>query len=131
MTSVYNQLYLIWNQFDVNLRRDIPESRSSTTIGQFLNQVDSKTSIWLEMSQRQQQRQWQNGPPLQNPTQSRNANEQRGTPSQQQSSYKGANNRFATRIPTNDGKHAYLADVTPDGYGVYEEDDQANDNGGL
>lgn len=75
MTSVYNQLYLIWNQFDVNLRRDIPESRSSTTIGQFLNQVDSKTSIWLEMSQRQQQRQWQNGPPLQNPTQSRNANE--------------------------------------------------------
>ena len=51
--SRYTRLTLIWNRFAVNLRRDIPEPRPSTTISQFLNQVDSKTSIWMELSQRQ------------------------------------------------------------------------------
>lgn len=132
MTSVYNQLCLIWNQFDVNLRRDIPEPRPSTTIGQFFNQVDSKTSIWLELSQRQsqrqQQRQWHREPTLQGSTLDRQASGQRnGAPQQHSGPYKGNNNRLAPRIPMNDSKsHAYLADVTPDGYGVYEEEDEAN-----
>ena len=52
----YNQLTLLWNQFVVNLRRDIPEPRFITTLRQFLEQINNKTPIWMELAQRQQQR---------------------------------------------------------------------------
>ena len=42
---IYNQLTLFWNQFAVNLRRDLPEPQLYTTIDQFLEQMDSKTPI--------------------------------------------------------------------------------------
>lgn len=130
--STYNQLTLLWNQFAVILRRDIPEPRPTTSLRQFLEQVDSKTPIWLELAQRQsqqhQQRRWRTEPTPQGPTQDRQANGQRNGAPQQQVPYKGGTNgRLQPRIPIGDGKsHAYLADVTPDGYGLYEEEDEAN-----
>ena len=45
MDTPYHQVTIAWNSLAVSLRRDIPEPRPSTTIGQFLNQVDSKKSI--------------------------------------------------------------------------------------
>ncbi len=83
MDSVYNQLAIIWNQFIVSLRQHIPKPQPRTTIGRFLEKVDSKTAIWLELSQRSQHRPWQSGPTLQDPPQSRNTSGQRGTPPQQ------------------------------------------------
>ena len=125
--STFNQLTLLWNQFAVNLRRDIPEPRPSTSLHQFMEQVDSKTSIWLELAQRQSspQQQWQNKPALQNSASSHHTNGQRNYPPQQHS-FKGGNNRFPPRVPIGDKSHAYLADVTPDGYAVYEEEEEAN-----
>ena len=123
--SIYNQLTLLWNQFAVGLRRDLSEPRSTTTLRQFLEQVDSKTPIWLELAQRQQQQQrpWRTEPAPQVPTQERYANGQRGSAPPQQQGYKGGNNRLTPRLPIGDKGNAYLADVTPDGYGLYEEDE--------
>lgn len=122
--STYNQLTLLWNQFAVNLRRDLPEPQQSTTIGQFLDQVDSKTSIWLELAQRQsqQQRRWRTEPTPQSSALDRQTNGQKNSAPQQHS----GNNRLQPRLPISDKGHAYLADVTPDGYGLYEEEDEAN-----
>ena len=127
--STHNQLTLLWNQFAVNLRRDLPEPQATTTIGEFLDQVDSKTAIWLEMAQKsQQQRQWNSQPAPQDPTGNSSGNDQKGGSAQQ---YSGSR-RFQRRIPIKDGKsHAYLADVSPEGYAIYEEEDEADehDNG--
>lgn len=128
--SVYNQLTLLWNQFAVNLRRNLPEPRPATTLRQFLEQVDSKTPIWMKLTQRQsQQRSWQQGSTPQSSTQAHHVNGPRSNPQQQQAGpYKG---RFPPRVPTNDGKaHAYLADVTPDGYGVYEDNEEDQEQQG-
>ena len=50
MTSDYNQLCLVWNNLGLEFRRDIPEPTPTTTIGQFLGQLDSKESLWYEMA---------------------------------------------------------------------------------
>ena len=128
--STHNQLTMIWNQFAVNLRIHIPEPQASTTIGQFMEQVDSKTAMWLEMAQKshQQQRQWYGQQAPQAPAPNRNGNDQKGGSAQQ---YSGSR-RFQHRLPVNDGKsHAYLTDVLPDGYAIYEEEEETNehDNG--
>ena len=57
--SIYNQLTVAWNNLALEFRRDIPEPTPSTTLGQFLDQVDSKSNIWNEMSR-------QNRAPTQN-----------------------------------------------------------------
>lgn len=128
MDSTYNRLTTVWNQFAVNLRRDIPEPQPSTTIGQFIDQVDSKTAIWMEYAQRQQQRPWQNGSIPRDSAPSNQPNGQKHAPSQQQQQpYRG---KYPPRLAINDGKgHAYLAEVTPDGYGVYEEEYEEDENG--
>ena len=117
--STYNQLTLLWNQFAVNLRRDLPEPQPHTTVGQFLEQVDCKTPIWMELAQRQSQRPWQSRP-LQDST----PNGQRNLPPQQQQQpYRGNNKNLPHHVTFENRKaSAYLADVTPDGYGVYEEE---------
>lgn len=120
--STHNQLTMIWNQFAVNLRIHIPEPQASTTIGQFIEQVDSKTAIWYEMAQKSQQRQWYGQPNPQASTPNRDGNDQKGGSAQQYSSSR----RFQH------GKsHAYMADVPPDGYAIYEEEEETNehDNG--
>ena len=124
MHSTHNQLTIIWNQFAVNLRIHIPEPQASTTIGQFMDQVDSKTAMWLEMVQKSQQRQWHGQQAPQAPTPNRNGNDQKGgsTP------YSGSR-RFQHRLLVNDGKsHAYLTDVSPDGYAIYEEEEETNEH---
>ena len=50
MTSVYNQLSLVWNNLGLEFRRDIPEPTLTTTIGQFMGQLDAKESLWYEMA---------------------------------------------------------------------------------
>ena len=112
--STYNQLTLLWNQFAVNLRRDIPEPRSTTTISQFLEQVNSKTPIWMELAQRQsQQRPWQGRPAPHDPAPVRYAKDQKGAPPLQQPS---------RHVTFEDRKgQAYLAEG---GYDEYENDQE-------
>ena len=116
MHSTYNQLTLIWNQFAVNLRIHIPEPTTSTTIGQFMEQVDSKTAMWFEMAQKSQQRQWHSQPAPQTPAPNRNGNDQKGGSAQQ---YSGSR-RFGK-------SHTYMADVPPDGYAIHEEEEETNE----
>ena len=122
--STYNQLTLLWNQFAVNLRRDLPEPQPSTTIGQFLEQVDTKTPIWMELAYRQspQQRPWQSRPALQDST----PNGQRSLPAPQQQ--QPSSGKYPPRRVTFEDRkaHAYLADVTSDGYGIYGEEDEVD-----
>ena len=108
LTSTYNQLVMIWNRLHVSLRRDIPEPTKNTSLGQFLDQFDSKTAIWYELANR---------PALQQPR-----------PPGHQQSMRPFKARFVhpppERLPTNDGKsHAYLVDIDLDGYGIYEEEE--------
>ena len=117
----YNQLTLVWNQLAVNLRRDIPKPRPITTLRQFFEQVDFKTVIWKELATRQPQR-WQNRPALHHSTPDRYTNSQKNAPQQQQPKHRYPY-PLPQRIPTNDGKsHAYLVDIDPDGYGIYEDE---------
>ena len=51
-TSPFNQIIMIWNRFHVSLRQHIPEPTKTTSLGQFLDQIDSKTAIWYEMAHR-------------------------------------------------------------------------------
>ena len=50
LTSSFNQLTVAWNNLGLEFRRDIPEPTPATTLGQFLDQVDSKANIWFEMA---------------------------------------------------------------------------------
>ena len=50
----YNQLTTMWNQLNVQLRRDISMSDSHITLAAFLNQLKEKISIWEKMADRQQ-----------------------------------------------------------------------------
>ena len=51
--SIYNQLTLAWNNLAVELRRDIPEPTLTTTLSQFLRQLDSKENLWYEIARQQ------------------------------------------------------------------------------
>ena len=121
LESSYNQLSMIWNKLDVPLRRDIPEPTPMTTLSQFYTYIDSKTSIWQEMAERQQrfQGQQQSGP--------QQARDLAKGP------YKGPDRRFPQRLllagDNSNGKqtHAYLADVTDEGYAMYETEQQEQD----
>ena len=45
ITLTHSQLLTVWNAFHMNIRRDIPEPKVTTTLNQFLEDVDSKVSI--------------------------------------------------------------------------------------
>ena len=53
MTSMYNQLTIVWNNIDVKFRRDIFESTVVISLFSFLNQLNSKISIWFELTRNQ------------------------------------------------------------------------------
>ena len=53
LTSVYNQLSLAWNNLALEFRRDIPEPATTTTLSQFLGQLDFKENLWHEMARQQ------------------------------------------------------------------------------
>ena len=59
LESMQLQLTTAWNHMYVDLRQHIPEPTSSTTLSQFYEQIDAKTSIWKELLQR---RPWDPGP---------------------------------------------------------------------
>lgn len=42
---------MAWQHLDVWLQCDVPEPTSETTITQFLDQVESKTGIWMDIAQ--------------------------------------------------------------------------------
>lgn len=50
MSSVFQQLIMAWNKIEPGLRRDIPEPNESTTISQFLLQLESKAGIWQDLA---------------------------------------------------------------------------------
>ena len=52
MKFVFNQIIMIWNNFDWEFRRDIFESIAQIIIRQFLNQFDNKVNIWYEITRR-------------------------------------------------------------------------------
>ena len=53
MTSMYNQLIIVWNNIDVKFRRDIFEFTVVISLFNFLNQLNNKISIWLELTRNQ------------------------------------------------------------------------------
>ena len=123
--STHNQLTMVWNRLNVTLRQHIPEPTQYTSLSGFLEKVDSMTSIWQEMSERQGGGQY-GGQQYQQPH--RQAYNQQAynrrppdnrSPSQQQQ----GGQRPPSRIPVDGGKHAYLADVDEDGVGYYNEED--------
>lgn len=48
MDSTYNELILIWNRFDANLRKDIPISKLTTRLTEFLEQIDAMYPTWVD-----------------------------------------------------------------------------------
>ena len=53
MTSMFNQLIIVWNNIDVKFRRDIFEFTVVISLFSFLNQLNSKINIWLELTRNQ------------------------------------------------------------------------------
>ena len=53
MTSMYNQLTIVWNNIDVEFRRDIFELTVIISLFSFLNQLNSKINIWFELTRSQ------------------------------------------------------------------------------
>ena len=53
----FNQFIMIWNRFDVLFRRDISKLNDYITMTRFLQNIDTKISIWYEMIDRQISRQ--------------------------------------------------------------------------
>ena len=49
MTSTYNQLCIIWNNFNWQFRQHISQFKKSTIIQFFLKQLDEQFDIWYEM----------------------------------------------------------------------------------
>ena len=49
LTSIHNQLIIAWNNLAWQFRQHIFESIEHTTIREFLEQLNSQTSIWYEM----------------------------------------------------------------------------------
>lgn len=47
--SVFNQLMVLYNAFDVDLRRDLTRPTENTTVESFLQDLDNKKLIWWEM----------------------------------------------------------------------------------
>ena len=49
MDSTFNQLILIWNRFDANLRKDIPMPKPTTRLVDFLEQIDAMYPTWVDI----------------------------------------------------------------------------------
>ena len=47
--STFNQLTIIWNRFDANLRRDIPMPKPHTRLADFLDQIDVMYPTWVDI----------------------------------------------------------------------------------
>ena len=138
MTHTINQLTIIWNRLHAHLRRDIPMPTASTTLGQFLQQIDEKTPIWIDLAANRPQQIQQGQRYQQTSSQpSGQSYQQRQilppSPSANHSSsssgkqvytehprryfkplpYQGDTKGLHPRLPVNGGKsHAYLIDVT-------------------
>ncbi len=60
MTSTYNQLFLIYNEIDLKLRRNLKSFESKTTINAWLQQLDRYKEIWFDLIMRDRQRSFDN-----------------------------------------------------------------------
>ena len=49
-TSVYNQLILSWNSLSLDFQHNIPELMLTMSLWQFLDLIDLKINLWLEMT---------------------------------------------------------------------------------
>jgi hypothetical protein len=58
MNSIHNQLTIAWNNLDWQFRANILESTTFTFIRKFLNQLNSMSNIWQEMTRSQSQNQF-------------------------------------------------------------------------
>ncbi|KAK3166669.1 hypothetical protein OEA41_009794 [Lepraria neglecta] len=57
LLTEYNQLMVAWNNIQLEFRLHIPEPTPSTTLEQFLGQVDSKANLWFELARLNQREQ--------------------------------------------------------------------------
>jgi Aspartyl protease len=48
--SLYNQLTMIWAKLDTELRRDVPEPTETTSMADFMKQLEAKEDIWKELA---------------------------------------------------------------------------------
>ena len=95
----------------MSLRQHIPKPIKSTTLGQFLENIDSKTAIWYDLVNR---------PALQQSNSQQSSQQQFKPHTKARYAYSPSQ-----RISINDGKsHAYLVDIDLNEYGVYEEEEE-------
>ena len=50
ITSIHNQMTMIWNNLNWQFRRDISKSIESISVRHFLDQLDNHANIWFEMT---------------------------------------------------------------------------------
>ena len=50
--SIYNQIFLIYNELDLEFRRDLNLSSESTNMNTFLTQIKNKKEIWWALNVR-------------------------------------------------------------------------------
>ncbi len=117
LDSPYNQLTIIWSRLHVDLRRDIPEPSTSTTLAMFYEDIDSKTPIWRELADRLPQQYHSQ----QHPPQSSSNRQQQKTDCGDSRDNQG---RFAPNNPIGKGRQqGFPEEPTPDGYVFYYDDD--------
>ena len=139
MDSTYNQLTIVWNRLDANLRKDIPMPKPNTRLADFLDQIDAMYPTWVDIKKIGGYR--QHGFQPQGPYQRRDLqNPQRDGPTHPQSQLPGQSgagppnrNGHFERRPwrgKDRGKDAYMVtdegnyeDEDPD---AYPDDDYAN-----
>ena len=150
MDSTFNQLILIWNRFDANLRKDIPMPKPTTRLIDFLEQIDSMYPTWVDIKKQGSYggyRHYQphgfqpQGPPYQDrrrdPPQDPQRNQSQN-PGQSQAGPPNRNVQFERRPRIWRGKehskdgYSYMVDICDDGTPRWVDEDPEdpdNDNG--
>jgi hypothetical protein len=126
LDSTYNQLTIIRNRLDVDIRLDIPEPSASTTWAMFYEDIDSKTSIWRELADRlpqqyhSQQRRYPSSQQQHPPQSSYNRQQQKVDCGDSRDNQ----GRFAPNNPIGKGRQqGFTEEPTPDGYVFHDGDD--------
>ena len=107
--STYKQLKLLWNQLHWEIRRYVPEPKPDTALTTFLDAMDSKLPILLEIADRESS---YNQPELSQPP-----------PQSQQQDRRRYGARNPQSFPVDDGREQpYLGNVVPNGQYTYCEE---------
>ena len=132
--SIYNQLTMIWNQMDPYFQEQLAQPSPTSTLSDFLKEVDAKTTAWQNRADRQQAR----APPGQDRARNPNSSAPQSStqpPAQSAEPHRrGFNYGYRPKIPVGDkvnGKQAftYMIDVADDGTPQWGDEPDDEENG--